>query len=140
MIDWFVIKDLQSFIDATRTMVFVNFNDENEEKSDNVISIDDLSKTDQDELNKLLSYDEAFMVAKPHFTKQKNKRTSEIRYTLSESNYIDIVSDMNSRMISNIMTQLVNKGLVETAFDEKSNDFIFWVKDEYKQQKDSEAD
>jgi hypothetical protein len=35
-------------------------------------------------------------------------------------------------MISNLLNTLVNKGLVETAFDEKSNDFVFWVKNENK--------
>ena len=32
-------------------------------------------------------------------------------------------------MVSNILNQLVQKGLVESAFDTESNDFIFWVKD-----------
>lgn len=136
--DWFIIKDITSFIDTTRILVFLNFN--SEEATTEPISIDELSESDKEELNRLLSYDEALLVAQPHLTKQKNKKTKEYRYILSENSYLDIVTDMNSRMISNIMTQLVNKGLVETAFDDKSNDFIFWVKDEYKQQKDSETD
>ena len=32
------------------------------------------------------------------------------------------------RMVSNIIQSLVKKGLVETAFDNEKNDFIFWVK------------
>jgi hypothetical protein len=32
-------------------------------------------------------------------------------------------------MISNILNSLVNKGMIETAFDNKSNDFVFWIKD-----------
>jgi hypothetical protein len=31
-------------------------------------------------------------------------------------------------MVSNIISGLVQKGLVETAFDEEANDFVFWVK------------
>ena len=32
-------------------------------------------------------------------------------------------------MVSNILNQLVNKGILESAYDEKSNDFIFWLKE-----------
>ena len=33
-------------------------------------------------------------------------------------------------MISNILSGLVNKGLVDTAYDSQSNDFVFWVKED----------
>ena len=42
---------------------------------------------------------------------------------------------MNHRMTSNILNNLVNKGLVETGYDGNSNDFIFWIKDENKEDK-----
>jgi len=31
-------------------------------------------------------------------------------------------------MVSNILQGLVQRGIVETAFDDESNDFVFWVK------------
>jgi hypothetical protein len=37
-------------------------------------------------------------------------------------------------MVSNILNSLVNKGLVETAYDAEANDFIFWVSDENKKE------
>jgi hypothetical protein len=33
-------------------------------------------------------------------------------------------------MISNILNSLVNKGILDSAYDSDQNDFIFWVKEE----------
>ena len=41
---------------------------------------------------------------------------------------------------SKILNGLVNKGLVETAYDSESNDFIFWVKDDNKKEEKPETD
>jgi hypothetical protein len=32
-------------------------------------------------------------------------------------------------MVSNLLNNLVNKGVIETGFDSDSNDFVFWIKD-----------
>ena len=48
---------------------------------------------------------------------------------LNDKIFTDIVSRLNDRMVSNIIVGLVQKGLVETAFDDESNDFVFWVKE-----------
>ena len=32
-------------------------------------------------------------------------------------------------MVSNMISNLVKKGLLESAFDEEKNDFVFWKKD-----------
>jgi hypothetical protein len=32
-------------------------------------------------------------------------------------------------MISNMLNNLVNKGVLDSGFDDESNDFIFWIKD-----------
>lgn len=139
MNDWFVIKDLKGFVDGTRLLVFVNFGDNNGEEF-NFTTIDQLNESDRNELNKILSHEEAFGIIKPHLTKQRNKKTKEIRYLVSDSTYVDMVTDLNQRIVSNLMTQLVNKGLVETAFDSEANDFVFWVKDYDKQEETPETD
>jgi len=36
---------------------------------------------------------------------------------------------MNGRLVSNMLTSLVSKGLIESAYDEQINDFVFWIKD-----------
>jgi hypothetical protein len=33
-------------------------------------------------------------------------------------------------MVSNILNSLVNKGVLDSAYDDEQNDFIFWVKEE----------
>ena len=38
-------------------------------------------------------------------------------------------------MTSNILNGLVNKGIVETAYDDETNDFVFWIKNENKKEK-----
>jgi hypothetical protein len=44
-------------------------------------------------------------------------------------------------MISNILNSLVNKGVLDSAYDSDQNDFIFWVKDDDEtQNKKSETD
>ena len=47
--------------------------------------------------------------------------------------FSDIVSKLNERMTSNIVNGLVQKGLIETAFDSEANDFIFWIKEDENQ-------
>jgi len=140
MHDWFVVKDIDSFINATRIMIFVNFGNTNKSKDIEILSIEDLSHQDQDELNKVLSFNESLLIAKDHMKKQKNKHSKDIRYIISEKNYSKLVTDLHSRMMSNLITQLVNKGLIETAFDDEANDFIFWVKEKNDQKENPETD
>lgn len=132
----FLIKDVKNFIDATRTMVFVNFAQDDNMSPIKIITLNDLTQKDQDELNGILSYDEALMIAKEHMKKQKNSKSSKIRYIISDSSYANMVTSMHSRMVSNILTKLVDKGVVETAFDAESNDFVFWVKDKGNEQQE----
>ena len=110
--------------------MFINFG--SDKSTNDLMDIEQLSKDDADELNKVLSYDECFSIAKSHIKKQKHKHKKQKRYILSSNNYYNLVSDLNTRLVSNLMTQLVSKGLVETAFDTQANDFVFWVKDEKK--------
>jgi hypothetical protein len=126
---WFVIPDLEEFTYKARAIVFNNFGTWNKE-SDESVDISDVESKDQEEFDKLLSHSESIVIIKEHIKKERNKKTKEIRYVLSDKIFADIVNKLNERMISNIMSGLVNRGLVESAFDEKINDFVFWVKDE----------
>ena len=128
---WFVIPDLDQFTYKTRAIVFNNFGNWNKD-SDDPVDISDIESKDQEEFDQLLSHSESLVIIKEHIKKERNKRNKEIRYLLSDKIFADIVSKLNERMVSNIMSGLVNKGLVESAFDEKINDFVFWVKDENK--------
>jgi hypothetical protein len=90
------------------------------------------NESDRAELDLILSFDESEIIVKNYSKKQKNKKTSKIRYLISDELYIEIIEALHSRMISNILNNLVNKGLVETAFDEEKNDFVFWINDTIK--------
>ena len=125
--EWFIINNIDEFVDKTRTLVFNNFG-----KSDDETDIDSLLNNikpeNQEEFDRVLSHDESIIIMTNLAKKQKNKKNNKIRYLISDSIFYEIIQSFNDRMISNLLNTLVNKGLVETAFDDKTNDFIFWVK------------
>ena len=142
--EWFVVKNLKEFVDSSRRLVFQSFGQnltkEDENTIDNMIDyLGDMSIEDESEMNIVLSYDEALTIVQPFLREQFNKKTKENRFLVSESIYIDIITSLNDRMVSNILNSLVNKGLIETAYDDKCNDFIFWIKDNDQNNKKSDA-
>jgi hypothetical protein len=127
--DWFVISDLSDFTDKARAIVYNNFGTwQNDSELD--ILIDDVKDEEKEEFDKMLSHQESLVIIKENVKIQKNKRTKKIRYILNDSIFADIVYKLNDRMVSNIIGNLVQKGLVETAFDDEANDFVFWVKED----------
>jgi hypothetical protein len=126
--DWFIIKDFQGFIEATRALVFNSFGSEqgDKNKDDFMLSV---TNKDKQEIDNILSYDESLTIVVGFLKKEKNKTTSKIRYLVNDDAYMKIIYALNDRMTSNILNGLVNKGIVETAYDDESNDFIFWIKD-----------
>jgi hypothetical protein len=126
MSDWFIISDISDFTDRVRTIVYTNFGEWR--GSSNTFAIREISLKEQEEFNKVLSHNESLIIVKSLVKKQKNKKRDKIRYVLDDKIFAKIVYDLNSRMVSNILNSLVQKNLVESAFDEESNDFIFWVK------------
>jgi hypothetical protein len=132
---WFVVPDLDNFTDKARAIVYNNFGVWN--NPDNLdILIDDVVESEQEELDKILSHQESLVIIKELVKKQKNKKTNQIRYTINDSIFADIIYRLNDRMVSNIVSGLVQKGLIETAFDDEANDFVFWIKEEEKPETD----
>lgn len=125
----YIIKNITEFVDKTRILIFNNFGKNSEDEGIDGL-LDNLKPEDQEELDSILSHDESMVIVEGMVKKQKNKKTNETRYLISDSLYYEIIQSLNDRMVSNLLNSLVNKGLVETAFDEKSNDFVFWVKNE----------
>lgn len=131
--DWYVIVDMESFISTARKIVFNTFGSTEEDSEfDNALtnSFEEISKESEEELDKILSQEESTVIAKSLMKKQKNIKTNEYRYLVSDEAMISIIESLNERMVSNIINSLVNKGLVETAYDEESNDFVFWIKED----------
>jgi hypothetical protein len=133
--EWFLINDLDDFTDRARAIVYNNFGVWN--NPDNIdIMIDDVIENEKEEFEKVLSHQESLIIIKELVKKEKHKKTHKIRYTLNDTIFTEIVHSLNNRMVSNIINGLVQKGLVETAFDDESNDFVFWVRDENENEKE----
>lgn len=126
------IIDLEKFIDATRTLVYSYFGKDNDKNNPNN-TVDNLlnSLTDDEvcEMNACLSLSESMVIAKKFIKTQKNKNTKQIRQIISEEAYMEFIEELNSRLVSNLISKLASQGVLETAFDEEANDFVFWVKD-----------
>lgn len=135
MSDWFAINNIEEFTNKTRAIVYNNFGLSEEEKNNVDTMIDEVKPKDQKELDKVLSHKESLSIIKENVKKERNKKTKKIRYVLNEEIFAEIIYKLNSRMVSNILSGLVTKGLVESAFDNESNDFVFWVNDENKKEK-----
>jgi hypothetical protein len=128
--EFFIINNLEDFVNATRRLVFKNFGTNPDEDLNLEDIITNSSPQDESEMNNVLSYSESCSIVKSFIKKQTNKKTKENRYVLDEEIYMSIVMSLNDRLVSNILNGLVNKGLVETAYDDKTNDFVFWITDE----------
>ena len=127
----FIVDDLNKLVEATRVLVFDNFGKTNEEGEDDLsFLITDLGPDELDELNNVLTQEECLIIAQNFVKPQVNRRTKKIRYIMTNTKFMEMVESFNARMISNLLNSLVNKGVLETAYDEKCNDFIFWVKNE----------
>lgn len=128
--EWFIIKDLKEFINASRRLVFQNFGSQSEDNFDIENILTNINPEDQKEMDNVLSYNESLSIVNNFIKKQKNRKDpTKIRFILNEKTYLNIIEALNDRMVSNILNNLVNKGLIETAYDEQTNDFIFWVND-----------
>jgi hypothetical protein len=126
--EWFVINDLSDFTDKARAIVYNNFGEwQKKIDADENIVIGEMSENTE-ELDKILSHQESLIIVKESIKKQKNRKTKKNRFVINEKIFADIVYMLNDRMTSNIISGLVQKGLIESAFDNESNDFVFWIK------------
>ena len=132
--EWFAINDLDEFVDAARILIFNSFgkNLETEDQLE-VEKLLDCNKDNREELDKSLSHDECSTIAKGVLKTKINKITKKVTYYINDTKFMEFLELLNDRMVSNILNDLANMGLIESAFDNDSNDFIFWIKDEYKE-------
>lgn len=139
---WFIVDDLEKFIESTRVLIFDNFGKDSQDQEEDKINIliSDLSSEEISELNKILSQEECINIANQFLKKEKNKVTNQIRYIISTKKYLEMLESFNSRMVSNMLNHLVNKGVLDTAYDTECNDFVFWVKENDEKQEKPETD
>jgi len=134
----YIIEDLPKFIDASRTLVYNIFGDEKSNKAimeDYNLDFDINSLIDEQrqELDKCLSHQETELIVKEYITQKSMEETS--LYYINESQYFVFLESLNKRLVSNLIQTLVEKGALESAFDEEINDFVFWAKTDYDEDK-----
>lgn len=128
--DWYDVKNIDEFVKAARSIIYNNFGSwDKKQGNPEVDIIDDMitKPSDEEEFNQLLTQEESIVIVKPLFKKQKHKRTNKIRYLISDNIFVNILQQLNDRMVSNTISSLVQKGLVESAYDDEIDDFVFWV-------------
>lgn len=125
----FIIDDLPKFIESTRVLVFNTFGETEEGIDELSFLLSELDKEEVGELNETLTQQECEIISKDFIRKETNKKTKKIRFTISTKKYMAMIESFNSRMISNMLNNMVNRDLLETAYDVDANDFVFWVKD-----------
>lgn len=127
--EWYIVNGIDDLINSSRALVFNNFGKSKSEDPDDLISFT-VDPKDIKELDSVLSFEESKVIVFSIIKKQRNKISKQIRYLLNNDMYEKIIGCLNDRMVSNILNGLVNKGLVETAYDDEADDFVFWIKDE----------
>lgn len=129
----YTILDLDGFVEATRVLVFDAFGKEKDTDPNNlVMHIERLKQSEREELESVLTQQEAMMIAKDFMTAKKSKNKN-IKYTITENKYFEMIESMNERLVSNMIRNLTKLGLLESAYDTELNDFVFWIKDDNEQ-------
>lgn len=128
----YYISDIKEFVNSTRAIVFNSFGSFHDDQTAVDILLSTVKPEEEEELDRILSYDESMTIVKQYIVPQKNKKTKAIRYLVDENIYMSILESLNNRMVSNMLNKMVNDGIVESAFDSNLNDFVFWIKDEEK--------
>jgi hypothetical protein len=121
----YVMDNLEKFVNEIRRIVFAGFGAT--DITDDVLS-ELMSEIDQEELDKTITYEECLNIAYEYISIKKTRKGKR-KIIITEQNFNKLIEDINSRLVSNILVQLVDRGDLETAWDEESNDFIFWVPD-----------
>jgi DNA-binding HxlR family transcriptional regulator len=126
----YIINDINAFVESTRTLVFNSFGKVSDDETNDIDTmLEEVKDEHKEEFDSVLSHEESHLIIKNYIKIQKNKTTNSIRYILTDDMFMKIIECLNERMVSNMLRELVKKGFLETAFDEESNDFIFWTKD-----------
>jgi Zn-finger nucleic acid-binding protein len=137
--EWYLIKDLEAFTDKVRAIVYNNFGLWNDQTELNTL-IDTVKKEEKTDFDKILSHSESLIIIKEAIRTQSSKNKKKIRYSMTDKMFADIIEQLNTRLVSNILTSLVQKGLVDAAYDMEINDFIFWVKEDNDNSKETKTD
>jgi hypothetical protein len=129
MSKWYVISDIEEFIKTARKLVFSSFGENGDGAEGLEKELINMSPDNMKEMDLILGQDESRHIVLSVVKKQKNKTTKEERYLINDDLMTEVIESLNDRMVSNILNSLVNRGVLESAYDSESNDFVFWIKD-----------
>lgn len=127
---WLEVVNLDKLVNFSRRLIFYNFDDEHKDIDDKdfLKKIENIKDSDSIEMDTILPFEEAKAILKSIIFSKRHKKTKKIKYFMRDSDYDDVLIQLNRRMVSNIVMGLVKKGVLESAFDDEKNDFVFWVK------------
>lgn len=137
------VINLKKLIDFSRRVVYYNFDDENNHLSDvdfmEKLELLEYSEEENEEMEDVLPYNESEAIFAEYLTRRTSPGANKEAWFIKDKDFNTILEALSSRMVSNIVRNLVNRGLVDAAFDSEKNDFVFWVKgsdDKTKKDKD----
>jgi DNA-binding HxlR family transcriptional regulator len=136
---WYEIKDVDDFVKSSRILVFNNFGKNQSDEPVNM-AIDNIKPEEQEEFNSILTQEESMVIAYTILRKQTHNTTKQIRYLINDSKFLEFIESLSDRMISNILNSLVNKGILDAAFDNEAEDFVFWIKNTNEDKEKPETD
>lgn len=125
--EWFAVTDIDGLVTSARTLVYNNFGEWDSKDEDEIVDSMITKPDNQNEFDELLTQEESTIIVRSLLKKQRHKTTGEVRYLISDSSFYDILQQLNDRLVSNTIASLVQKGLVESAYDSEIDDFVFWV-------------
>lgn len=135
MNQYYKITNLEKFIESTRVLVFDAFGKtDNHDPDELTMNLTELKPEEQVEIDSVLSQQESLIIARD-FIRQKTKNKKTI-YIISEKKYMAMIESFNERLISNMLKNLTQIGLLDSAYDSELNDFIFWIKEQPNENKD----
>ena len=118
----YIINDLNQFADYIRKISFEKFSKANDSVNDD-FSVHLSQEKDSKKVDDIISTQEVEIIILS-ITK-KNKKG---HFPINDKKLVKIIENINGRIVSNLLNSLVNKNIMETAYDEDINDFIFWLR------------
>lgn len=127
--EWMEVVNLPKLIEFSRKVIYSNFDRTNDSLTDEdfltKVENINLTKDETEELNQILPFKECEIIFYDFIYIENNQGKREM--FMEEGSFDMVLLQLNSRMISNIVQNLVKQGHLETAFDNEKNDFVFWV-------------
>lgn len=126
----YIIHNIEEFTENSRRLVFSHFGEQSVEIESEDDLLSSLTDEEEKELDNVLSLSEAKTIVMSLARVQKHKTTHDKRYLINDKIFVEILEALNTRLVSNILVNLTQKGLIESAYDSTLDDFVFWVKNE----------